>query len=57
MVDLSLEELSNSLVAEKLHYLRGGIAAWLHEAVRSAGRCAGLSVEERGQATKSATNG
>eukprot|EP00913_Durusdinium_trenchii_P029117 g27300.t1 len=25
------EELSKSVVAEKLHYLSGGIAAWLHE--------------------------
>jgi len=25
------QELSGSVVAEKLHYLRGGIAAWLHE--------------------------
>ena len=26
------QELSNSAVAHKLHFLKGGIAAWLHEA-------------------------
>ncbi|CAL1165614.1 unnamed protein product [Cladocopium goreaui] len=25
------QELSGSIIADKLHYLRGGIAAWLHE--------------------------
>ena len=30
-VDVGPQELSGSIIADKLHYLRGGIAAWLHE--------------------------
>ena len=35
------EELSSSAVAHKLHYLKGGIAGWLHEARSRKTQCGG----------------